>query len=75
MDFEPVAVHAAIPGSAFETKQRFRVGDSCGAKTLPREHGDFDFALIEPASVPRRVVDGEAAPDLAANIRTIEVSQ
>src|SRR5882724_5253811 len=35
---------------------------------LPGEDADFDFRLIEPASVLGCVVNGKAVPDLAAHL-------
>jgi hypothetical protein len=40
---------------------------------LPGEDADFDFSLVEPASVSWRVVDGEAVPNLFANFISVEI--
>ncbi len=44
----------------------FKRCDSSFAETLSAEESDFDFGLIEPASVLRCVVDREPAPQPAA---------
>ncbi len=62
-------VDAAIPGVSFPP-QRVEVGDSSFAETLPGEDTDFDFRLVEPASMLGRVVNAESAPNFfAANLR------
>ena len=43
------------------------------SQTLPREDAYFDFRLIEPTAVDRRVVNGEPVPDLAAKFYTVQV--
>ena len=58
-----VAVHAPIPGVRL-LAQSLEIGNSATAQTLSREDPDFDLSLIKPASVSRRVMDGEAIPDL-----------
>jgi len=55
--------------------QRLEIRDSSGTKALPREDADFDFRLIEPASVGGCVVNREAVPDLIANLHTEDVRQ
>jgi hypothetical protein len=44
VDFDPVAIHPAIPGVSFPAQ------NSSFAEALPREEADFDFSLVEPAS-------------------------
>ena len=67
-------IGAAIPGSSLLT-QSLQVGNSSGTEALPREHADFDFGLIEPASVSRRVVNRESVPDFAAYLLAEQVRQ
>jgi hypothetical protein len=42
---------------------------------LPREDANFDLGLIEPTAVHWCVVDGEAVPDLTADLITQQVRQ
>jgi hypothetical protein len=70
VDLGASAIHPAIPRSSFPT-QSLEVRDSSGAEALPREDADFDFSLIEPASVSRRVVNGEPVPDFAADLGAV----
>jgi hypothetical protein len=42
---------------------------------LPREDANFDLRLIEPTAVHWCVVDGEAVPDLTADLITQQVRQ
>ena len=51
------------------------IRNSSLAEALPREEADFDFGLIEPASVSGRVVNGEPIPDFAADLRAEQVRQ
>ena len=74
VDLDAVAVHAAIPCPAFPA-QRLEIRDSSGAKALPREDADFDFRLVEPASVGRGIVNRESVPDFIANLRSEDVRQ
>jgi len=48
--------------------------ESAACQTLPRVHTEFDFRLVEPASVFRSVVNGEPIPNLAA-FRFAEVAR
>ena len=74
VDSGAVAIHLLVPGSGFPA-QSLQLGDSSTSQALPREDTNFDFRLIEPTSVGRRVVNGEAVPDFGADLRAIEVSQ
>jgi hypothetical protein len=56
---DAVAVHAAIPCPAFPAR-RLEIRDSSGAKALPREDADFDFRLVESASVGGGEVNRES---------------
>ncbi len=67
VDFGPVAIHSAIPRSGFPA-QSLQIRDSSASQALPREDADFDFRLIEPGAVGRRVMNGEAVPDFAADL-------
>ena len=69
-DLDPSAIHPAIPESSFPT-QILEVRDSSGTQALPREDAYFDFSLIEPASVSRRVVNGEPVPNFASDLGAI----
>jgi hypothetical protein len=60
---------AMIPGAGFPA-QVLEIGNSSRIKALPEEHADFDLGLIEPAPVRLRVVNGESAPDFAADLAT-----
>jgi hypothetical protein len=42
---------------------------------LPREDPDFDLRLIEPASMGRRVMDGETVPDFSSHFRPEHICQ
>jgi len=44
-------------------------------EALPGEDADFDFRLVQPTSMNRRVVYREALPDLTAEFRAVEVGQ
>src|SRR5258708_4175622 len=44
-------------------------------EALPGEDADFDFRLIEPTSMNRRVVNREAVRYLAAKFRGVEIGQ
>ena len=74
VDLDAVAVHAAVPGSAFPA-QRLEIRDSSGTEALPRKEADFDFRLIEPSPVGGHEVNGESVPDLAANPHSEGVRQ
>jgi hypothetical protein len=50
VDLGSSPIDAPIPLTRFPV-QSLKIGNSPGAETLPREHADFDFRLIEPASV------------------------
>jgi hypothetical protein len=70
VDSDSITVHVAVPGATL-TPQSLQIRDPSGAKALTREQTDFDFRLIEPASVLGRV-DSEpiltalrASPELA----------
>ena len=45
------------------------------AQTLPREDPDFDLRLIQPASVGRRVMNREAAPDFGGHFDAEDIRQ
>ncbi|MDQ1468832.1 MAG: hypothetical protein QOJ99_312 [Bryobacterales bacterium] len=49
--------------------------DSSASETLPREDADFDFSLIEPASVSGSVVNGEPVPNPSTNLPSEKVGQ
>ena len=66
------AIDSAIPGKGFAA-QGFQVGDAPIAKTLARINTDFDFGLIEPASMNGRVVNSETSPDFTTRFLTQEV--
>ena len=72
VDLRAGAIHPAIPCQNLPP-QDFQVGNSSGSETLPREDADFDFRLIEPAAVSGCVVNGEAVPDLAADLLAEQV--
>ena len=74
VDSGVAAVDVPIPGTDFPA-QFFQVGDSPGARTLPRQEADLDFGLIQPASVFWRVVNGESIPDFAADLLAEQVRQ
>ena len=67
VDFDSITVHAAVPGATL-TPQSFQIRDPSGAEALTSEQTDFDFRLIEPASVLGRVMHREAVPDLTAEL-------
>jgi hypothetical protein len=73
-DLGASAIDPAIPGSSFPSQSR-EVRDSSGAGALPQADADFDFNLIEPASVSRRVVHGEPVPDFAPGLGAVPVRQ
>ena len=74
VDFDSIAVHAAVPGATL-TPQSFQIGDPPGAEALAGEQTNFDFRLIEPASVRGRVMHREAIPDLTAELYPIEICE
>ena len=49
--------------------------DSPFADALPRENVDFDFRLVEPASMSGLVVNGEPIPDVAADFLVEQVRE
>ena len=52
IDLGAGAVHPAIPGPNF-LAQGLQIGDPPGTEALLGEDADFDFRLVEPASVSR----------------------
>ncbi len=74
VDHSAGAIDPSIPGAALAT-QSPEVGNSSATKALPGEHSDFDFRLIQPASVGGCVVNSESVPDLAANLRAVTICQ
>ena len=74
VDFDSCAIHSAVPGTRFPA-QRLQVRDSSGAEALTRQDADFDFGLVQPASVSWRVVNGETVPDFAADVVPEQVCQ
>jgi len=62
VDCARVTIHTAGPGAGFSL-QRLQFGDASFAEALTGEQTDFDFRLIEPASMRGRVVDRQALPD------------
>jgi hypothetical protein len=74
IDLDAIPVHAAVPGTGLPF-QGFEIRDSSDAETLPGEDADFDFRLIEPASVSWCVVDREAVPYFAADLLPVEIRQ
>ena len=67
VDSDPITVHSPAPGSGFPPQVAER-RDSSRTQALPGEEADFDLCLIEPASVCRRVVDGEPVPQPASRL-------
>ena len=67
VDLDAITIHPPIPGSRLPA-QGFQVGYSSGTQTLPCEHPDFDFRLIERRSMSGRVVNGESVPDFSAHL-------
>jgi hypothetical protein len=55
--------------------QRSQIGDFSFDEVLPREDANFYLGLIEPTAVHWCLVDGEAAPDLTADLITPQVHQ
>src|SRR6266700_3653863 len=74
VDLGAVAIDSAIPGKGFAA-QGFEVGNAPVAKALAGINTDFDFGLIEPASMDGCVVDREPAPDFTADLFAEEVYQ
>ena len=68
---DPVTIHPAVPGAGFSL-QRLQIGDATFAEALTT---DFDFRLIEPASIRGRVVDREAVPDPVSRRLPVVVGQ
>src|SRR5258708_17057042 len=74
VDLESRAIDAKRPGARLAAK-RPQVGDSSAPQTLPREQTDFDFGLIEPASMDGRVVHRESIPDLGTHLGAKSIGQ
>ena len=74
VDSDPVTIHPAVPRTSF-TLQRAQIGYASFAEALTSEQTDFDFRLIEPASMRGRVVDREALPDPVAGGLAVVVGQ
>jgi hypothetical protein len=72
VDLDAISIHSRIPGSRFPA-QGPEIGDPPVAETLPSEQADFDFRLVEPTAVLRRVMDGETISDFAGHFRPIEI--
>jgi hypothetical protein len=67
-------IDSVVPGLDL-VAERFQVGDSPFAEALPCEDANFNLRLIEPTAVHWCVVDGEAAPDLTADLITQQICQ
>src|ERR1035437_679651 len=74
IDGHLVTVHPAIPGARLKLKVS-QTGDSTLAQALASEETDFDFRLIEPTAVARRVMHRESAPNLVAYLGSENVGQ
>jgi hypothetical protein len=55
--------------------QHLQIGDASFAEALTGQQSDFDFRLIEPASMRGRVVDREALPDPVSRRLAVVVGQ
>jgi hypothetical protein len=66
VDLRPLLVGPTVPSLGFPL-QLCQIGNPARAQTLPREQqAEFDFRLIEPASVFWGVVHGEPVPNVSA---------
>ncbi len=69
-----IPIHALVPRLRLAA-QGTEIRDSSLAQALAREDPDFDFRLIQPTAVGRRVMDGEAVPDLRGHLIAENVRQ
>ena len=74
VDFDAVAIHAAIPCTSF-LRSLLRPGILRLPMHCLRENVDFDFRLVEPASMSGLVVNGEPIPDVAADFLVEQVRE
>jgi hypothetical protein len=44
-------------------------------QTLPREHPNFDFGLVEPTPMGGCVVDAKPVPDFGAKLSAVKIGQ
>ena len=65
---------STIPGAGLAA-QGLPMRDAPLTQALPGKQADFYLRLVEPTSMPGRVMDSEPIPELVARLLAVEVGQ
>ena len=71
---DSITIDSSVPGAAF-CLEKLQTWNPPFSQTLAGEQADFDFRLVEPTGVLRRVVKREALPQCGTVLRAEMIDQ